>query len=71
MWSWVEFAVVVLGTMQQVKVSDKVMSYIKLFHSGRGYYCGNMSISCKYLRSVGTIRISRKYQRSVDIICIS
>ena len=60
----------VLGTLQLVKVRDKVMILITLFHSGRGYYRGNIRISCKYPRSVDIICTSRKYQHSVDIIFI-
>ena len=36
-WSWCEFSVV-LGTMKLVNVCDKVMTYITLFCSDRGYY---------------------------------
>ena len=37
------------------------MSYIMLFHPGRGYYSGNIRILLKYPRSVDIIRISWKY----------
>ena len=56
--------------MQRVKVRDKVMSWITIFHSGRGYYRGNIRILWKYPHSVDIIRISRKYPGSVDIIHI-
>ena len=56
--------------LQRVKVSDKVVSYITLFHSGRGYYLGNIRISYKYPHSGDIIRILRKYQCSMDIIYI-
>ena len=68
-WSWGEFYVV-LGCMQRVKDSDTVMSYITLFHSNRGYYCGNIRILWIYPRSVDIIRISWIYLHSVDIIHI-
>ena len=60
----------VLGAMQQVKVLDKVMSYIMVFHYDHLYYCGNIRISWKYSCSVDIIRISQKYPRSVNIIRI-
>ena len=41
-----------------------------LFHSGHGYYFGNIRILWKYPRSVDIIRISWKYPRPVDIINI-
>ena len=49
--------------LQQVRVRDKVMSWIRIFHSGCRYYCGNIRISWKYPRSVDIIRILRKYPR--------
>ena len=69
-WPWGECSLV-LGDMQRVKVRDKVMSQINLFHSGRGYYRGNIHISWKYPQNVDIICILLKYQRSVDIIRIS
>ena len=69
LWSQGECSVV-LGDIQRVKVRDKVMSYINLFHSGRGYYHGNIRISWKYPRSVDIIRILSIYLYSVDIIRI-
>ena len=52
------FCVFALGTMQQGNVCDKVMSYITLFSSDRGYYRGNIRILWKYPRSVDIIRIT-------------
>ena len=42
-----------------------------LFHSGCGYYRGNVRISWKYTRTMNFIRISWKYTCFVDIIHIS
>ena len=61
----------VLGAIQRVKVHDKFMIYIKLFHSGHGYYFRDIRISWKYPRSVDIIRIACIYLNSVDIIRIS
>ena len=43
------------------------MSYIALFNSGRGYYCGNIRILWKYPRSMDIIRISCIYPYFVEI----
>ena len=47
------------------------MSWITIFRSSRGYYCGNIRISWKYPRCVDIIRILWIYPRYVEIICIS
>ena len=61
---------ILFSNMQLVRVHDKVMNLITLFHSGRGYYRGNIRISWKFPCSVDIICTSRKYQHSVDIIFV-
>ena len=56
--------------MLPVKVCDKVISWITLFCTGRGNYCGNIRILWKYPHSVDIISMSWKYPHSVDIIRI-
>ena len=52
--------------------SNKVMSQITLYCSGRGgYYHGNIRFFWKYQHSLDIICILWKYPRSVDVICIS
>ena len=54
--------------LQRLKLSDKVIICITLFHYGHVCYHGNIRILWKYPRSVVIICISRQYQCSVDNI---
>ena len=68
-WTWSECSMV-LGSMQQVKVRDKVMNQITLVHSVREYYCRHIHILWKHPHSVDIICISWIYPHFVDTIRI-
>ena len=63
----------VLGSIQQVNVPDKCMTYITLFCSGLwilSAFCGISVFHGYYPHFVGIICILWMYPHFVDIICI-